>query len=232
MKQPLAVWAGATAIALLTLGTDGLRADATNLVTVSVTMLLPGGTNVVRGIETIAAPKEYKISTQQILAWAAQDEYAEGNYGATNFPAGAKLVEVYDDQTGWSYQVVDSRNRFLVDVSDIVSSGSSSNSLYSGGINIATGVYATTVTDLRLMKFAYNDSAITTIPDRPTVGIDFYVFGLETRTFNDSAPTSAGYFTRTYHSQVSNGVGEGIWNGMPMLIEGGFQYSVVLQLRD
>ena len=232
MKQPIAVWAGVAAIACLTLGTASLRADATNLVTFSATVLLQGSTNVVRGIATVASPKEYKISTQQILAWAAQDEFAEGNYSASSFPAGAKLAEVYNDQTGWSYQVLDSRNRFLADVSDVVSSGSSTNSLFSGKINVATGLYAPTVTALRLKRFSYHDSAITTISSRPTAGIDFYILGLETRTFTDSTPTSSGYFTQTYNGQVSNGVGEGIWNGAPVIIEGGVQYTVVLQLKD
>lgn len=142
------------------------------------------------------------------------------------------MVEVYDDNTGWSYQVLDRHHLPLVNVSDIVSSGSSSNSIYSGKVNTRTGVYASTMTDLRLHKLAYNDTAITVISNRQPAGMDFYLSGLETRTFIDSQPSSSGSYRETYQGQVSNGVGEGVYNGTPMIIEGTFEYTVVLNLKD
>lgn len=236
MKRTIAFWAGAAAIALLTLGTDNLRADATNLVTISVTAFLQGGTNdvlsAVRFTEKISPPQQYKINTKQILAWAAQDEYAEGNYSAPTFPPGAQLAEVYNDQTGWSYQVLDSHNQFLANVSDVVSSSSSTNSVISGDIDMATGLYTSTVTDLRLKKFAYNDSAVTAISNRPPAGVDFYLRGLETRTFIDSTPNKFGDYTQSYTGKMTNGAGEGVWNGTTMIIEGELEYQASLKEID
>jgi hypothetical protein len=96
-RLPGVAWAGVIVVAFLTLGTASLRANSTNFVSVSAKALTPGSTNTVQGIQTIAAPTASKINTTQILAWLAQDEYAENNYSAPNFPLGAQLAEVYDD---------------------------------------------------------------------------------------------------------------------------------------
>ena len=59
---------------------------------------------------TPGAPTTLKFTTKELLALLAKDENAAGNYGATNFPSGAKLVKFGSD-----FSVVDSANNDLVD---------------------------------------------------------------------------------------------------------------------
>jgi hypothetical protein len=86
----------AAVLAFLTLDAGNLRADVTNMVSVNATALTQGSTTVVLGVEIIEPPKSCAINTGRILEWLALDEYAESNYVASNFPAGAQLVEVVE----------------------------------------------------------------------------------------------------------------------------------------
>jgi hypothetical protein len=82
---------------------------------------------------------------------------------------------------------------------------------------------------------AYDDSAIVAIPTlaekRQTAGVNFYLRGLETRSFKDATPNSAGNYTEKYEGQVSNGVGEGVWGALPVIVEGEFEYTATLELH-
>lgn len=231
MKHHIKSIAGAAVAAFLTLGADSLRADVTNLITISATALMQGTTNVSKGVATVAKPVSYAITTKQVLAWLAQDEYAESNYPAASFPTGAQLAVITSTNAD-SFQVLDKHNNFLVDVSDILSGGHGSNYVYSGKINVTTGVYESSVTSLRPADFYYNDLAVSAIPGRAVVGVDFYVRGLDTRKYTDSTPNTSGVYTEIINSQVVNGLGEGIYQGTPILVTGGFGYSGVATLKD
>jgi hypothetical protein len=82
---------------------------------------------------------------------------------------------------------------------------------------------------------AYDDSAIVAIPTlaekRQTAGVNFYLRGLETRSFKDATPNSAGNYTEKYEGQVSNGVGEGVWGALPVIVEGEVEYTATLELH-
>src|ERR1051325_8864970 len=56
------------------------------------------------------APTVLKFTTKELLALIAKDENAAGNYDATNFPSGAKLVKF-----GTDFSVYDSANNLLLD---------------------------------------------------------------------------------------------------------------------
>ena len=91
-------------------------AQVTQLLTINATFEAQDGTSDNGTVTTIKAPTRHILDTKRILEFLAKDEYAEGKYTSSNFPACAKLVVINGD-----FQVLGTTNKFLVDVSDILS---------------------------------------------------------------------------------------------------------------
>jgi hypothetical protein len=60
-------------------------------------------------------PTVLKFTTKELLALIAKDENTAGNYGATNFPSGAKLIKFGTDLTVWD----SANNSLLPDSGDV-----------------------------------------------------------------------------------------------------------------
>ena len=170
------------------------------------------------------------INTKQLLAWLGQNEFAEGNYPATNFPSGAYLA-VITTLTNEDYQVLTKSNTFLVDVSDILVGDFGSNYIYSAKIKNSTGLFSPSETSLRIAAFVFDDSAAAPV-NGPTVGLTFYLQGLLTTTVTDSTPTRTGAYTKTTTANTPNAAGEGTYKGNPVLVTGSFGYSLKQNLKD
>jgi hypothetical protein len=150
------------------------------------------------------------LDTKRILEFLAKDEYAEGNYASSNFPAGAKLVVIDGD-----FQVLGTSNKFLVDVSDILSVETGANNIVSGKINDSTGLYDNFGTSLCIVRFNYDDSRIS-----GGVGLQFYLAGLMTSIVTDTTTNASGVYTETDCDSSDFAAGEGNYQGTPFVITG------------
>lgn len=232
MKLQTCLLACATALACVTSAAGSAIVSVTNLVSISASALSQGGTNTSHGVSTIASPISTSINTKQILKWLALDEYAESNYVATNFPAGAQLVVIVTADTNADFQVLNKSNLCLVDVSDIMSADHGSNYVYSGKVKDSTGLYFPDITVLKPAKLVYNDLGITPVDGRSVVGVDFYLGGMETKVVTDGLPNSSHVYTQIISVQVGPCAGEGTYKGTPILVNGNFSYGATIKLRD
>lgn len=214
MKLKTKIIAGAALLAFLTFAAGSLRADnVTNVLTINATVMTQGNTNDNGTVTTIAAPIKESVETKQVLEFLAVDENAEGNYPSNSFPTGAKLVVIGDSD----FQVLNKSNKFLVDVSGVLSVqdvNEGTNDMISGKVINETGLADTTLTDLHVLKFIYDDSAVS-----GGVGLQFYLEGLMTSTVTDTAP-KAGKYTETKSNKITSALGEGNFQGTPFVITG------------
>jgi hypothetical protein len=229
MKLQTKIMANAVILAaFFTLAAGRLHAQNTNAVTISATIQSQGATNTSGGTTTIAA-KTTAINAKQLLAWLAQDEFAEGNFPNTNFPSGAYLAVITTD-TNQDYQVLTKSNTFLVDVSDILTGYYGSNSVQSAKIKTATGLYSPSGTVMMLAVLVFDDSAA--VPaNGPTVGLTMFMQGLQTTTIKDTSPNRSGVYTESVSAQTPNASGEGVYKGTPVLVTGSFGYSRTVKLN-
>jgi len=209
----------------LTLAAGRVQAQVTNVILLTATSLSQQGANDDGTTTTTPAPNKTSVTTKLLLGFLARDEFAEGKYGATNFPAGSQLVVVNDHGCPY-FQVLTASNTFLVDVSDIilVREGRLGNDIFSGKRNDATGLASTKATDIRVLTIGYDDSQVQdTFGD--VVGLGFYMTGLMTSTTTDTAPTSAKVYTETHVGKMTTALGEGIYQGRPFVISGSLNVS-------
>jgi hypothetical protein len=222
MRTTIKIITGTVALAVLTFAVGNAQAQITNVITLTATSQSQQSSSDNGTTTTTPAPNKTSITTKLLLGFLAQDEYAEGHYGAATFPAGAKLVVIDSTNSGGVFQVLTSSGAFLVDVSDIIlaKDGHFGNDITSGKQNDATGVASTTTTDLHVLTIGYDDSTNAIAPVGGLVGLQFYLTGLMTSTTTDTKPTSAKVYTETHTSKMAASAGEGIYQGQPFVITG------------
>ena len=106
-------------------------------------------------------------------------------------------------------------NRFLVDVSNILTCENGINEVVSGRITDRTGLYAPTLTQRYIFKITFNDSSII-----GGEGINFYLQGLMTGTTTDMASKPDGKYAESNSNLMPFAMGEGLWQGTPFVISG------------
>jgi hypothetical protein len=200
-------------VLLLTVATGNLFAQETNLITITATAQFQGPITSDGPTTTMAPPADRSFNTKQILAFMAIDENAEGNYGETNFPTGAKLVEI-DGGSNADYQVLDEHDNYLADVSDVLNIDHLTNQIFIGKISNLTGLNAPTVTDKYFVRYGYYDLGIS-----GGAGLEFSLQGLASRTITDSSPKN-GFYTETKLSNTPNAAGDGNLKGAPFVLTG------------
>ena len=219
MKLTSKIIAGTAALAFLTIAAGSLQAQITNVITFTATVKAQkestdNGTNTIT-----PAPKAVSVTTKTLLGFLAVDEFAEGKFGSTNFPAGAKLVIITGNGDG-EFQVLTSSNTFLVDVSDILFAFEGNNNISSGKQNDYTGLANPTETKLHVLTFGYDDSRVLPL-NGSTVDLQFHMTGLMTSTKTDTVPNNNTVYMETKSNILTSGVGEGDFQGNPFVITGG-----------
>ena len=191
--------------------------QVTNTLKITATILLQAGTNDNGKAVTTAAPAKLAFDTKQILVFLARDEFAEGNYGATEFPTNATLVAaISGPETGDKgiFQVLDENGALLVDVSDILSLQQGTNVVVSGKMDDNNSLGDRSVTQQYILAFNYDDSAI-----KDGVRLKFCLQGLTTRKVADTT-NKAGVLTETISSKMAGAMGDGNYRGDPFVING------------
>jgi len=108
------------------------RTSYQNVVSITATVLIQATSQTTGTNTTAAAPSKHSLTTQTLLGWLAQDEYAEGNYGSTIFQR-AQNSWCRWPNNGPDFQVLDQRQCFIWwIVSDILDGISGDNDVYSG----------------------------------------------------------------------------------------------------
>ncbi len=201
------------AAAACSLGT--LRAEVPQAVTFMMTTYTQR-TNADNGTVTSTGNAWVKsYNTQALLNLLAQDKQAQGQWGATVFPAGSKLMA----SEGWL--VVDRANNVLADVSDILSVSEGSNEIVSGKQNNATQLASPSLKSMRVVTLTFDDTGIV-----GGNGLSFYLHGLATKTVADTTPTSAGVYTESQGIKITGAAGEGSWSdGTPFVCSGNVSTS-------
>ena len=204
-----------------------------NIVTISATAQSQQATNTASsGNSTIPNPLKSRIDTKQILAWLAQDEYAAGHYGYTNFPDGAQLIYIpffagLEDSvffSGPATQILDKNGELIIDTSDILTVQDGNNHVFSGKLRPDNAAYNPTGKELHFIRVTYDDSALTN-----GVGLQFNLQGLMTTAFNDSKPTSVLTFNRTATGNA-DAAGDGSLNGVPFVLTGSIDTKQKIEL--
>jgi hypothetical protein len=205
--KPLVILATAAGFSLALPGTVHAQAQLLERISLSATMYEASATT--NGVDvgtdngtstTTKAPTRSTITAATLLKQLALDEYSEGNWTNSKFPANATL-----DYNGSGFAVYQGTNP-LVDVSDILSyTQSGQNDISSGTYTDANGQGAPpfTQTDYYLVTIAYNDSS-------STGALGFTVTGLATVTSKATNPnTKTGNYTQSGSFSLQDGTGEG-----------------------
>jgi hypothetical protein len=179
-------------------------------VTISLNMVQQTGTND-NGTNVTFITKQQSYSNQQFLQLLARDENAVGNYPNTNFPAGAKLAFIYG-----AFQVVDRTNGLLLDVSDMLSFSQTSSNVVAFGRYNEMKVLTNPTTSLGYIgRLDFDDTAYA-----GALGLKFYLQGPVKGTLTDLLNTKAETLTAIIQTRLSNGWGDGTWNGKPLMVSG------------
>ena len=164
--------------ALLAFGLEKLQAqsDIPETVTFAGTIVIQN-TN---SPDTPGAPTTLKVATKDLLSLIAKAEFNRGNYGATNFPTGAKLVKT--GTTGFvQFSVWGKTNNVLIDdVTDQVGLD-----VVDFAVFTATGTLGSTA----YSETDYGDA-------------DFYIYDLDARGSTDI--TMSGYVVNTIKNSAPN----------------------------
>jgi hypothetical protein len=220
--------AGSVMMACLTLGAGGLHAQVTNLATITATAQVQGAYNYSYNSKTHvatyseAAPTKVALDTKQLLARMATAENAEGNYGSTTFPSGAKLVAISENNSP-DFQVLTSKDAFLVDVSDLLSVTNPDDiSVQSFKASSQYELLTPSETQLGISTLTYNDIGAV----GSSSGIEFDLSGLATSVNTDSTPNSKTLaYKETQTFNLNNGAGDGSYQDTPMVITGSLSGS-------
>jgi hypothetical protein len=197
------------------------QAVIVNQVSISTKGMLQASPTTRSGVTTAAPPQPVTITTPQILSWLALDENKIGKYSQTSFPAGSKLVAVVSatDNTVTAFQVVDNKNKLLVDVSDIVSfsmDGKYNADISTGKVSASTGLSSPSSTYLYISTLTFDDTAIA-----GGQNIKFYLSGIASNKIVNSIPTSgSGSYKEIQTFKMNVASGDGSYRGVPMLISG------------
>lgn len=175
--------------------------------TLSLSVLQQGQIND-DGTNTTATSKIQKYATINLLNLIAQDELAEGNWNATNFPTGSKLMV---SDTGFS--VWSSANQVLITNIDFLSfeEVESGIKVYSGKQNDSTQLPNPSVTKTHIGRITFDDSGI------PGGGnLQFFLQGVLAETTTAKATTGGTLVTRTV--KITGATGPGVDSGSHDLI--------------
>lgn len=193
----------------------------TNVVTLTARALVQNESPINNGTDTVTpAPTAYAVTTKILLKRLALDKFAQGSFGATNFPSGAKLV-VFKDSGNAVFQVLGRTNNFLADVSDILGLDTGDNNIFSGKTNNATGLANSTTTERGLVNLSFDDTAIGGGGD-----IKFFLAGITVSVTTDTRPNSVtGLYQETQAHTTATAIGEGTYQGSELVISGSFNAS-------
>jgi hypothetical protein len=154
-------------------------------------------------------PATRKLNTKDLLNQLARDKFVQGAYAANFFPSGAQLAV-----SSGSLVVVDKKNQFIVDVSDIIQLVYGTNVILSGRQNDTSGLASPRITTQTVVQLVFNDTGI--------VGggnISFVIQGLDTIVTKDTALLTGGY-KEAASEAVKSITGNGLINGLPLVITG------------
>jgi hypothetical protein len=211
-----------------------VKADtyATNIISISLTAFLQNNQQPpVKGIANTPAPIKYVRTTAFLLQCLAQDKHAQGQYVSTSFPVGAKLAIVAQyspttinpDSITFSYKVLDKYNHEIVDVSDIVIftlDGTFGASINNGPIFVNNSLYAPKGINQFISTITFDDTFIS-----GGSNLKFYLSGVTVNTVTDSFPSKTGVYTETQTTIQTGASGDGYYNGVEMIVTGGFTSS-------
>lgn len=202
--------AGSLAMAGQVQATPG-KLDNLNFITVACKLQLQGDFVDDGSLRNYANPTIARFGTKELLATLAADKYAQTNYPANYFPAGAKLAVT---QAG-AFVVVNRNNELLADVSDIMHFTTGTNDIVSGRVDNTTGLASPNRKDLVLVTLNFDDTSITNGSN-----LRFSMLGLDQVKTRDSKPGGGGNYNENTTDQISNAVGEGQSGDTPLIITG------------
>jgi len=185
--------------------------------TIAATAEVQGAGSLSGTITNVAAPTKVSITTKSLLATLALDEYYEGNYGSSNFPAGAQIVFV-DDLSffpGSSFKVVDSQGLLLVDVSDLLEFTMPDDAVVNSGQQDTTTGLITKYTESYVGQITFDDRG----SGRPGAKYKIYLAGVVNATGTDSTPKNGSYMEK-WNLKMSSGGGSGTIGGTNAIISG------------
>jgi glutamine cyclotransferase len=190
----------------------------------------------VRGIATTPSPQQWTLNTANLLQFLALDKYALGQYPATSFPVGSKIVCIttyYPTQTNannidYSYKVMSRSNTLIADVSDIISfsiDGRYRTFIDSGRVSAGTLLYAPAGTNDFISTITFDDTWIS-----GGANIKCYLSGVTKNIIINTAPINRDY-KETQITTQAGAFGEGYYRGTEMIITGGFTQSSTNTLK-
>jgi outer membrane protein assembly factor BamB len=189
-----------------------------------------------RGIATTPSPQQWTLNTANLLQFLALDKYALGQYPATSFPVGSKIVCIttyYPTQTNannidYSYKVMSRSNTLIADVSDIISfsiDGRYRTFIDSGRVSAGTLLYAPAGTNDFISTITFDDTWIS-----GGANIKCYLSGVTKNIIINTAPINRDY-KETQITTQAGAFGEGYYRGTEMIITGGFTQSSTNTLK-
>jgi hypothetical protein len=190
----------------------------------------------VRGIATTSSPRRWTLNTANLLQFLAIDKYALGQYPATSFPVGSKIVcistyypsQINPTNIDLSYKVLSKSNTLIADVSDIISlsiDGKYRTYLESGKVNTISGLYAPAGTNDFISTITFDDTWIS-----GGANIKCYLSGVTKNFIINTAPINGAY-KETQITTQAGAFGEGYFSGSEMIITGGFTQSSTNTLK-
>jgi hypothetical protein len=202
--------AGSLATAGQVQATPG-KLDNLNFITVACKLQLQGDFVDDGSLRNYANPTIARLGTKELLAALANDKYAQTNYPANYFPAGAKLAFTQDG----TFLVVSRNNELLADVSDLMHFSTGTNDIVSGRVDNSTGLASPNRKNLVLVTLNFDDTSITNGSN-----LRFSIQGLDQIKTRDTKPGGGGNYNENTTHQISNAVGEGQSGDTPFIITG------------
>ena len=166
-----------------------------------------------QGIVTLLEPKAVTVTTASLLKSLATLAYLNGDYPATNFPTGAKIVyELHPEDTHENrFIVTTSLGVTLCDVSDYLYYEQGQSLLQSGKYDSANKIFPS-------WKYSYIGQLVfdgTSVEDTR-----IFFGGLITSTVADVVVKNIGTYKETWKITLPAGIGEGVYDGRDCLVTG------------
>jgi hypothetical protein len=161
---------------------------------------------------TVPAFTKSTITTKSLLPLIAQDEFAKTNYGASTFPAGAKLVFLanplsFEDS---EYVVEDKDGNILVHVSDLLTLAPENDVVANSYVQtIATGIYKTLTTEY---------IAVVVFDDSSAGGTTKFAISYSLDATTTQTLSSKGVFSESANSKLGAASGTASLNGVPAVL--------------
>lgn len=212
MKHFTKVCLATASVGLLSLFGGTLQAQIIQTLSFTLTASVQSENQTDNGTTTTTpAPTKVTVTTKQILATLATDEFAAGNWSSTTFPSGAKLAAVDGD-----FEVLDKNNNLLVNVSNIISSSDGENEVFSGKEDDATGLASPSTSNAHILTISFDDTAI-----NGGSNLKLYIHGVAKSTRTDTKPNATtGNYTETRSGSITGAAGEGTMDGTPFVVTG------------